>query len=197
MTQPSDQSSAQPPAYVVAIGASAGGLEPVRELLAELPANLNAALVVAIHSQPSSQLTAVLSRNCQMTVETARDNEPLVGGRVYVLPGAVHGFFRDGTLRLSNVVEPSGFRPSIDALFMSMASEYGDNGIAVVLSGALDDGTRGARVVYDMGGRTIVQDPDDATYRSMPQKVIMRDHPVAVETPAELGQWIIEEVGTT
>ncbi len=183
--------------FVVAIGASAGGLAAIEELLAELPLNLNAPVVIASHSLPESVLEQVLKIRSSLNIRQVEDGVVLEHSTVYVVPGARHALFRNGRLQLSEIVEDSGFRPSIDALFMTLATEYGDRAIAVVLSGLLNDGTRGAQVVYDMGGRTIVQDPQDAAFPSMPSSVIRHDHPIAIRTASELGEWLLSEIGTT
>jgi len=183
--------------FIVAIGASAGGLTAIEELLAELPGNLNAPVVVASHSMPESKLRQALQFRSTLNIKRVEDGERLEHSTVYVVPGAKHAFFRNGCLYLSDVVEDSGFRPSIDALFMTMAAEYGDRAIAVVLSGLLEDGMRGAQIIHDMGGRTIVQHPDDAAHPSMPASIIRHDHPIAIRTASELGTWLHSEVGTT
>lgn len=182
---------------MIAIGASAGGLSALKDLLAELPPGLDAPIVIAVHSNPASKLKESLQISSSLDIKTAKDGEILEKGIVYVVPGAKHAFFRNGGLRLSTVVRDSGFRPSIDALFMSMASEYGQKAIAVVLSGLMKDGMRGAQVIFDMGGRTIVQDPKDAQYASMPNGVIFNDHPDAILKASDLGRWIASTVGTT
>jgi two-component system chemotaxis response regulator CheB len=184
---------------VIAVGASAGGLDALRALLRELPKGFDAPIVVAIHSQPESQLARVLDFDAArggMQVRIVQDGDALQPGIVHVLPGATHGFFRHGGIRLSQTVRNSGFRPSVDALFMSLASEYGSDGIAVVLSGTLNDGMRGAQVIYDMGGITLVQDPSDAHHAGMPQNVINADHPSEVLSATELGVWLRKAIGT-
>jgi len=182
--------------FVVAIGASAGGLAAINDLLAELPDGLNAPIVIAAHSEPASMLKEALQIHSSLKIKTVEDGEVLENGTVYIVPGAKHAFFRNGTLTLSTIVQDSGFRPSIDAMFMTLAAEYGERAIAVVLSGLLNDGMRGAQVIYDMGGRTIVQDPDDAAYSSMPKSVIRSDHPDAIRTASELGEWLVAQIGT-
>lgn len=182
--------------YVVALGTSAGGIDAIVDLLARLPARLNAPLVIALHSQPASRLTEVLKTRSDLSIREARDGDALRAGTVYILPGATHGFFKDGHLHLSKTVRNSGFRPSIDALFMTLAAEYGKNAIAVVLSGTMSDGMRGAQIIYDMGGETIVQDPRDAAFPDMPEAVISRDHPTVIATAQELGTWLGEKIGT-
>jgi len=183
--------------FVVAIGASAGGLSAIKDLLAVLPADLDAPVVIGVHSEPASKLKQALEAHSTLNIKSAENGEALETSTVYIVPGARHAFFREGRLWLSEIVEDSGFRPSIDALFMTLAAEYGERAIAVVLSGLLKDGMRGAQVIHDMGGRTIVQDPDDALYASMPSSVIRGDHPKAVRTASELGSWLTSVIGTS
>jgi two-component system chemotaxis response regulator CheB len=194
-TSPDSETHAQEN-FIVAIGASAGGLPAVKELLAELPPDLNAPVVIAIHSEPASILRQALEFRSPLNIKTAEDGETLEKSTVYVVPGAKHAFFGGGQLRISSVVRDSGFRPSIDALFMTMAAEYGERAIGVILSGLLQDGMRGAQVVHDMGGRTIVQDPAEALHDSMPNSVIRSDHPKAILSATELGHWLTSVIGT-
>lgn len=181
--------------YVVAIGASAGGIIAVRDLLSELPVDLNAPVVVAIHSDATSKLSEILQIKCPLSIKQLDDGEVLKPGWIYTVPGATHAFFRDGSVRLSKPVRNSGYRPSIDGLFMTLAAEHKDKAIAVVLSGALNDGMRGAQIVYDMGGRTIVQSPDEAKYESMPMNVIKSDHPREILSAKDLGIWLLNAIG--
>jgi two-component system CheB/CheR fusion protein len=80
---------------------------------------------------------------------------------------------------------------------MTLAAEYGDRAIAVVLSGALKDGMRGAQIIYDMGGQTIVQDPREAEHAGMPNSVIFDDHQETVLSAAKLGEWLGNLIGQT
>jgi len=184
---------------VVAIGASAGGLEPLRELLRELPPNFAAAIIVAVHSGPESRLKNTLDLFSDISLEICNAESGIepTPGVVYVVPGAKHVLLSHGRLEISDLVRDSGFRPSIDALFMTLATEYRDNAIAVVLSGTLNDGMRGAQVLYDLGGITLVQDPEDAKFASMPQSVVQANHPVEIISAKQIGRWLVESVGTT
>lgn len=181
--------------YIVAIGGSAGGLQAVKELLAELPRNLDAPVVIALHGSAESNLTTVLGFKSDLNIQLLEPDVPLARGVIYIVPGARHALFRGNAMHLSDEVTDSGFRPSIDALFMTLAAQHGKRAIGVVLSGMLKDGMRGAQVIYDMGGRTIVQNPTDAIYKSMPEAVITADHPQAILTAADLGAWLVKEVG--
>lgn len=188
--------SIQSPEYVVAIGASAGGLDPLREIMRIFPANLNAPIVIAMHSAPGSQLTEILNFGNSLSIVRLEDEQVLECGHIYVVPGAHHAFFKDGRISLSAVVDRSRYRPSIDALFTTLALEYREKAIAVVLSGQLDDGKRGAQIIYDLGGTTIVQCPEDAEFSSMPMSVIAFDHPETAVPAAELAHWLIDKIGT-
>ncbi|SPH21595.1 Chemotaxis response regulator protein-glutamate methylesterase [Ascidiaceihabitans donghaensis] len=182
---------------VVAIGASAGGVRAICDLIKERPAHLDAPIVIAVHSLPDSQLTEVLQAITPLPVKKVEDGDVLQNGCIHVVPGAKHVFFQNGALKLSQLVHDSGFRPSIDALFMTMAAEYGDRAVAVVLSGTLKDGMRGAQVIFDVGGRTIVQDPREAAFDGMPNSIIFNDHPEKVLPAADLGRWLTQELGET
>jgi len=181
--------------FVVAIGGSAGGFQAVELLLAELPRNLDAPVVIALHGSSESNLAQVLGVKKSLDIRALEPDVPLERGVIYIVPGARHAMFVNDVMHLSDHVSDSGFRPSIDALFMTLAAQYGKRAIGVVLSGMLKDGMRGAQVIYDMGGRTIVQNPTEAIYKSMPQSVINADHPRAILTAGELGEWLIREVG--
>ena len=174
------------------IGSSAGGLSALIGLLRELPADHPAPIVIAAHGGPDSHLHEALSlsRGIVLPILQATDDMPLEGGAAYVLPGATHGLVVGRRLHLSPPVRGSRFRPSIDALFMTAAASYGGGAVAVVLSGTMDDGMRGAQVIYDLGGVTIVQDPDDAERAEMPQNVIAADHPREILPAPALGRWL-------
>ena len=181
----------------VAVGCSSGGISALSEMLAGLPAGFPAPVVVAMHSRPDSRLGETLRLTLPegAPLRLCEDGSWLEPGVIHIIPGARHGFFDGDRIRLSDIVQGGSYRPSVDALFMSLAMQHRENAIAVVLSGTMDDGMRGAQVIYDMGGRTIVQDPDGARFDDMPTSVIRNDHPKAVLPPDELGRWLTREIG--
>jgi two-component system chemotaxis response regulator CheB len=181
--------------FVVAIGASHGGLSAVRDLLAALPRNLRAPVIVALHGDSNSRLSEVLAFQNAQEVRKLEQGDSLQEGRIHVVPGGRHAYFRHGKLMLSEAVSGKGFRPSIDLLFMTMASEFGRHALGVILSGELKDGMRGAQIIYDLGGRTIVQDPSDAENSSMPNSIIFNDHPETIRSAEDLGTWLGELIG--
>jgi two-component system, chemotaxis family, protein-glutamate methylesterase/glutaminase len=179
---------------VVAIGASAGGVEALREVLAGLPGDLPAVVLVVLHVSPRapSVLPRILGRRCALPVEHARDGEAIVPGRVYVAPPDVHLLVRGGRVHLLHGPRENGMRPAVDPLFRTVARAYGGRAIGVVLSGTLDDGTLGLARIKERGGRAVVQDPDEALFDGMPRNAATRvavDHvAVLADIPALLAR---------
>lgn len=159
---------------IVAIGASAGGVEALMRVFAGLPADLPAAVVVVLHVSPSatSALPEILSRAGPLPATHARHGEPIEPGRVYVAPPNHHLLVGDGHLRLSVGPRENRQRPAIDPLFRSAAHAYGRRVVGVVLSGSLDDGTAGLVAIRSRGGAAIVQDPADALFGPMPRSAL-------------------------
>jgi two-component system chemotaxis response regulator CheB len=159
-----------PPRRVVGVAASAGGVEALQRLVEHLPADLDAALCVVLHipSSGRSLLAPILSRATKLTVVLATDGAPLNRATVYVAPADHHLLVHSDRIELSSGPKENGVRPAADPMFRSLARSWGPAAVAVVLSGALDDGAAGALAVAQAGGRVIVQDPDDALVPSMP-----------------------------
>ena len=159
---------------IVLIGASAGGIETLRKLLAELPVDLEAAVLVVLHlpSAATSALSAVLARATHLPVVSASDGMPLLTGQVIVGVPDHHLVIRDGRVHLGRGPHENGHRPAVDPLFRSGARWHGRHAVAVVLSGALDDGAAGARTVHRRGGVVVVQNPEDALHAGMPNAAL-------------------------
>ena len=165
---------------IIVIGASAGGIEALKTLLASLPPTLPAAIFVVVHMAAESPglLADILDRLSPLPVVQATDQEPMRAGRVYVAPPDHHLLLEPGWMRLTHGPKENRFRPAIDPLFRSAAYAFGPQTIGVVLSGMLDDGTAGLWSIKDRGGIAVVQEPSDALYPSMPQSAL---HYVAVD----------------
>jgi two-component system chemotaxis response regulator CheB len=163
-----------PPRRLVAIGASAGGVEPLRTLVAALPADFPAAVAIVLHTSPGSPgvLHELLGRVATMPVINAANGTAIHSGRVYVAPPDCHLLVEPGRLRLTRGPRENRFRPAIDPLFRSAAQVYGPAAIGIVLTGSLDDGTAGLWMIKRLGGVAIAQDPDEAMFRSMPESAI-------------------------
>lgn len=155
---------------VVGIGASAGGVTAIAAVLASLPKDFPAAILVVQHQDPHghSFLAPVLARECRLPVRKAVAGETITAGTVYVAPPGIHLAVRDGQVALSEAAPVHYSRPSVDVLFRSIADACGPRAVAVILTGAGQDGAAGLRAIKAAGGRTIVQDPVDAEYAGMP-----------------------------
>lgn len=185
---------------IVVMGASAGGVAALREVLGALPAELPAAVFVTIHTAPSSEgyLAQVLGARCQLPVELARDEEPIRPGRVYVAPPNLHLLVKRGYVRVRFLPKENGSRPAIDPMFRSAAHSYSRRVIGVLLTGELDDGAAGLGIVRDEGGFSIVQDPRDARHPNMPLAALRGGEPDLVlplrEIAPRLAQLVTTEV---
>ncbi|MGN6675838.1 MAG: CheR family methyltransferase [Thermomicrobiales bacterium] len=159
------QSSGQ----LVVIGASAGGVEALSVLVATLPADFPAPIVVAQHLDPHrpSHLQQILARRSPLPVQTVTDRTMLTAGTIFVVPANRDVAITDSHITFES--EPvSRAMPSIDQLFRSAANAYGDQLIAVILTGMGTDGAAGAYAVKRAGGTVVVQDPSTAAYPAMP-----------------------------
>src|SRR5919202_4143414 len=174
---------------VIVVGASAGGLEALREVVATLPPALPAAVCVVWHMSAESPglLPEILERAGPLPAAHPEDGEPLQPGRIAVAPPDRHLLLEPGYVRLTRGPKENHFRPAIDPLFRSAAAAYGPRVIGVVLSGALDDGTAGLWTIKDRGGLAVVQDPDDALFAAMPRSALENVDVDARRPVAELG----------
>lgn len=169
---------------VVAIGASLGGLAACRQVLWALPKTFPAAVLIAQHRLADGEalLAGLLAKMDGLTVIEPDDKAQLSTGTVYVAPGNYHMMVErnGGSIALSTEPAVRFARPSIDVLFESVAASFGPRAVAVVLTGASDDGARGAEAVKRAGGRVIVQTPAQAESRVAPDATLSRITPDAV-----------------
>jgi two-component system chemotaxis response regulator CheB len=158
----------------IVIGASAGGVEALSTVVAALPANLAAAVFIVLHirADAPSLLPVILARQSRLPVSAAQNGERITPGRVYVAPPDMHLLIEGSHIKLVHGPKENLHRPSIDTLFRSAARWAGPRAIGVVLTGARDDGTVGMSAIKQQGGITIVQDPVEAIFPSMPTSVM-------------------------
>lgn len=178
---------------IVVVGASAGGVQALSRFVAEFPREFSGAVFVVLHIAPSgSVLPSILDRRSELAASHAVEGETIQPGRIYVAPPDRHLLLEPDRVRVLTGPRQSGHRPGIDALFRSAAWAYADRVVGVLLSGTLDDGTLGLQAIKRDGGLSLVQDPADALYKSMPQSAIAHDSPDLIGTAAELGQFVVE-----
>ena len=176
-------------ADAIVVGASAGGVQALQALVSQLPPEFPASILVVLHMMTSatSVLHNILDRAGPLGATQARDGDRLERGHVYVAPPDFHMLLRASAIHLSGGPRENGHRPAIDPLFRSAARAFGPRVIGVILSGTLDDGTDGLRLIKELGGGTVVQDPADAAYGSMPESAIRHVAPDRVVPLAEIG----------
>jgi two-component system chemotaxis response regulator CheB len=170
---------------IIVMGTSAGGLKALSAVLSALPANLDATIFVVQHLAPDqkSALPQLLGDISALPVSSPVDKEPFLPGHIYVAVPDYQLLVNQDTVRVLRGPQENRFRPSIDALFRSAARAHGSRVIGVVLTGYLDDGTVGLQTIKQRGGMTVVQDPEEAEYPSMPRialRYVKVDHTVAI-----------------
>jgi two-component system chemotaxis response regulator CheB len=182
---------------VIAIGASAGGLHALAEVLRPLPRDFPSSILVVQHLDPhhESLLTQLLRRGTAIRVKQAEDGEAIKRGVVYVAPPDQHLLVGQGQVQLAHTKTVHFSRPSIDLLFESVAAAYGEQCIGLVLSGSLRDGAAGIRTIKSAGGTTLVEDPDGAEFPSMPLAALATGSVDLVIPLAKLGAALMRLCG--
>ena len=162
------------PNDIIVVGASAGGIEALKELVGALPEDFSASIFIVLHTAPDAPglLPDILDRVARLTTKKAEDGERINAGTIYVAPPDRHLLVEPNRLRVTRGPKENRFRPAIDPLFRSAAQTYGPRVIGVILTGYLDDGTAGLWTVKQLGGTAIVQDPKDALVPFMPQNAL-------------------------
>ncbi|MDZ4292420.1 MAG: chemotaxis protein CheB [Hydrogenophaga sp.] len=208
-----DAGGAAHPAFssfpVVAIGASAGGLEAFEQFFRAMPADSGMGFVLVQHLDPThtSILSEILQRSTAMPVVEAGQQMPIEPNRVYVIPPAHDMVVVRGALSLSVSSRQRGGQMPIDRFFRSLAEDQGEYAVGIVLSGTGTDGTLGLRAIHGAGGLCLVQDPATAKYEGMPASAIqagfatqvlaVQDMPKALDADARLRRLILQNESVT
>ena len=160
--------------FVVGIGASAGGLEAISQLIGHLKPDLPCTYVVLQHISPSyrSMMVEILARETGLSVEEAHHGAEPLAGHIYVVPANSNAVLREGRLHLTSAPPEVVPKPSINQFLISLAAEEGESAVGIVLSGTGSDGTAGLRAIQAAGGFTLVQSPETAKYDGMPRAAI-------------------------
>jgi hypothetical protein len=183
---------------IVVVGASAGGLQPLTELVSNLDDGFNAAIFIVVHTktEANSLLAEILSRSAPVPVVFAEHGARIKRGSIVVAPPDHHLLVMKSRIILNTGPKENGFRPAVDPLFRTAARAHGAAVMGVILSGALDDGSYGLRLVKEHGGLAVVQDPNEATHPGMPlsaMRVVSADH---VLRAADIGRLISQSRST-
>ena len=161
--------------FVVTIGASAGGLNAIYEIVSQLSPEINAAIFIVIHLSRAAIgdiLVNRMQKSSSLPCEIAEHDKIFRAGYIYVAPPDAHLLVKDDHMVIGRGPEENRFRPSIDVLFRSAAASHGEKSIGIILTGFLNDGTAGMMAIKQSGGHCIVQDPNEAEYPDMPLSVL-------------------------
>jgi len=189
--------------FVVGIGASAGGLNAIQEIISQFPADLNAAVFIVLHVSKLGMPEFMIERmkkNTRLDCKIAKQDDKIVPGTIYFAAPDAHLLVKDDRIVLGYGPAENRFRPSIDVLFRSIAASHGGRGVGVVLTGFLNDGTVGSNAIKQSGGYTIVQDPNEAEYPDMPLSVLETmevDHCVSLSKMGETIAHIVRKAEVT
>jgi two-component system, chemotaxis family, protein-glutamate methylesterase/glutaminase len=181
---------------IIVIGASAGGVEPLRQVVRALPPDLQAAIFIVMHVSPlnPSMLPSILRTPKGLKVSAAVDGASIAPGHVYVAQPDLHLLVEPGYIHLTRGPRENRHRPAIDPLFRSAARAYGPRVLGIVLTGMLDDGALGLHIIKAEGGIAIVQEPDEAMFDSMPLNAIKAANVDYVLKVADIPGKIVELV---
>lgn len=179
---------------LVAIGASAGGIDALLALFANLPPGWRLPVVVVLHlpEDHQSRLAAIFADHTHLAVQEAMDKAPVMPATLYFAPPAYHlSVERERCFSLSCEPPVLFSRPSIDVMMSSAADAYGSALAGVLLTGANDDGAQGLAQIHDAGGITAVQEPADAQSPVMPQAALQLHRPDVVAPVTGLREFLI------
>jgi two-component system chemotaxis response regulator CheB len=159
---------------LIVIGTSAGGLEALRVIARGLPRDIPAAILIVMHTSPEGPhlLPDLLSKAGPVEIARTVNGAVIEHGKVYIAPPDHHLLVKENRISLSRGPKENRSRPAIDPLFRTAAAAYGPRVVGVILTGMLDDGTAGLSAVKERGGISVVQDPEDALYPSMPNSAL-------------------------
>lgn len=182
--------------HVIGIGSSAGGFEPLKEILPHLPADINAAIILIQHipEGAKSSLDKLIQRFTKLKVVAVETIEYIEPGHVYLMAYGQALVVKEKFVQIAPRKQNEKINRTIDTLFQSLSTEVKEKSVGIILSGAGHDGIEGAKAIEDEGGLIIVQDPETAQFPMMPQSLIANDHPDYVLSPEQIVRKVIDHV---
>lgn len=188
--------AAEPPLAVIAIGASAGGLDALEKFFDFVPNDTGAAYVVIQHLDPNfrSMMDELLSRHSALPIRKAETGMPIEPNVIYLNPARQEMRLESGRFRLFPSEKVGGLNLPINSFFASAATEFGARAIGVILSGTGSDGTKGCEAIRKAGGGVFVQEPSSAKFDSMPSSVLAKNLADGVAAPEKLPGLIVERL---
>lgn len=183
--------------YIVAIGASAGGLEAINSFFDAVQDFSQLSFIIIQHLSPDykSLLVELVSKHTQMKVLEAKDNTLVARGAIYVIPNRMSMTIENGTLCLAEKTVNNVPNNAIDVFLGSLANDQGEKAIAIILSGTGSDGTKGIHAVKRNKGYVLVQEPSTAKFDGMPNMAIMSGNADAILAPNQMPQQILDYIG--
>lgn len=174
--------------FVVGIGASAGSMDVLLEIFNSLPDQTGASFVIIRHLKRDmpSMFDDILQKRTSLKVEVAKDGQKVEADHVYLIPETHKLRIENRTLFLVERPEEEKINYSIDEFLTSLAEDVKEKAIAVILSGKLDDGSKGVQDITRYGGVSFVQDPNTASSEAMPREAIKQDHPYKILSPDDI-----------
>jgi len=184
------------PLFVVALGASAGGLEALEKFFDNMPVDSGLAFVVVQHLSPDfkSLMDELLARHTKLAIHRVADGMPIEANSIYLIPPKKEMIVSGGKLLLTDKDPSQGLSLPIDTFLRSLANDFGQHAIAVILSGTGSDGSRGIRAIHEAGGFVVVQDEATANFDGMPRSAIETGVADAVLAPQEMAAAIRRHV---
>lgn len=174
---------------MILIGGSSGSIKPLMQIINSLPDNFSIPVVIVIHRMKNvkSELTAIFSTS--LYVCEPEDKEPIRHGHIYIAPQNYHLLIEENRSFSMDYSDPVNYcRPSIDVTFISAAEVYNERVIGILLSGSNHDGAEGINQIISNGGRGIIQHPDSAEYRFMPEAAIKQNIQAEVLDPVDIAK---------
>jgi two-component system, chemotaxis family, protein-glutamate methylesterase/glutaminase len=176
---------------LIIIGCSLGGFEALETILHDLPQTFSASMIICQHLSPDAgqHMTQYFSKYTLMPIHEAEDDLAILKGHIYFAPAGYHLLIESNKTFSLDVSEKVSYcRPSIDVLFKSAALAYKYKILAIILSGANQDGLAGAQSIHQTGGLIIVQDPSTAKASTMPQAIIDKEIFHAILSPKDINE---------